>query len=120
MECGITRASDMKQWSRMDAAFHIAVSRVMTAAVVLEESMTADKAKLLARSVPLHAKQPLAPLLKGQKKVDTASTDRAIDDYPFIALARIRENLPAAIEASRTKIRAAEMEIDALHQVKST
>ncbi len=103
MGSGSARAKDFGAEGRWDAQFHLFLQRHEKKAKELEGRIgSAEAVELLLDdgAIPLEAKRALAPLVRGADD-RRESLERAIREYPHLALAAVLESAPGHLERLR-------------------
>mgnify|MGYP007127353983 CR=1 FL=1 len=90
---------------RWDATFHIALAHLADRITELQDMMTREEAVKKLEGLSPRDKAPLSILVRGQaNKLGAAQIDRAVEEYPHLALAIVESNLAPAIERIRAEI----------------
>lgn len=103
----IVMASELSRHQRMDAPFHIAVSRTREAVETLKARHTEAEAIEMLDQLDVQSLAAIAPLLRGgssPRTPDREQYQRAVRDYPHIALALVREDAARHAERIRRDI----------------
>lgn len=109
MKAAIVSLSEIGKYNRMDAEFHIAVSEVKEEIQDLEIYFSKETEKSLseaiaeAKDLPIEALRPLSHLIKGRRVFNHAEAESLIDEYPYVCLVLIKQNLGQAINYYRAE-----------------
>jgi hypothetical protein len=98
-------SSQIAQYGRWDAAFHLAVADTKEQAQLLRNRYTADALIAKLSTLSTQDLKALAPLLRGQQQVTSKEAlFSAIKEYPFIAFALVQADIDARITAAQAEV----------------
>jgi hypothetical protein len=96
---GVARLSDVAAENRMDAGFHLALSHLREQMEILRGEFTAQEAIDLISVMPINYKGALKILMRGSSPRSMTNNDTIAiaKEYPYLALALLKENAGEAI-----------------------
>jgi hypothetical protein len=118
---GFARLSDIAAHDRMDAGFHIALNHLREQMEVLRSEFSPQEAIDLITVMPLQYKAPLKILMRGSMP-RSLTNDESISlarEYPYLALALLKENAGEAIKLLEASIAKAQDTIEQLLRLTS-
>jgi len=119
-EMAIVMASDVSRYGRMDAGFHIARVRTEDATEALKERYDAAQVVEMLGKVDNQTLAAVKPLLRGGSMPRAPKREellRAVEEYPHIALALVREAGQANMDRIRNEIADREQALDDMRDV---
>ena len=113
---GFARLSDIAAHNRMDAGFHIALNHLREQMEILRSDFTPQEAIDLVSVMPLQYKAPLKILMRGSmpRSMTNDETIALAKEYPYLALALLKENAGEAIALLQASIAKAQNTIEQL------
>lgn len=119
MKTAIIKKSVLVSEDRMDAGFHIALSKVRHRVQELKTSISAEEARAKLDLIPLTDKAPLMLLSRGDRILRERSIDACVQEYPHLSLAIMEENLAPAISRITQKIEDSQKALENLLSLQS-
>ena len=105
-EIAVIKSSLTMIYGRMDAPFHIAISKIYPELQRMRFAEIAKKACISQlKTLPLYALSPLRPLLRGTmyQGLNLEKAHRAIEEYPYESYLLIKQDVSKARQAFATK-----------------
>lgn len=97
MKVGTVKLSQVGQYNRMDAGFHLAINDIAEdLAEFRAKDISPDACKSQLKNLPLYAYEPLKPLLRSQQKLNRETATKAIEEYPLEAWLLVKKGISTA------------------------
>ena len=120
MPSAIVSSSQIAQFGRMDAAFHLAVTQTKELVQKLEASITAKELVSKLESLTTEDLSALQPLLTGQERIGhRPSLLKAITAYPYIAFALVQQNIDTVLGRALIDVSTALKRVETLESIQA-